>query len=81
MSARSGSKRTRAACLGVAVLGATLLSGCLEVAQYPAYADGQYAGKRDNQVADTTYRGDNAAWHQAIVARTATQNEYNRMNP
>lgn len=63
-----------------AALGA-LLAGCLEVDQHPAYADGQYAGKRDNRVADTSYKGDNAAWKKAIDERAKTQNEYNRANP
>ncbi len=64
------------------VLGAgALLAGCLEVDQHPAYADGQYAGKRDNKVADTSYKGDNAAWKKAIDERAKTQNEYNRAHP
>jgi hypothetical protein len=66
---------------GAAVAMSLLLAGCIEVEQHPAYADGQYAGKRDNRVADTSYKGDNAAWKAAIVARTKTQNEYNRANP
>lgn len=60
---------------------AASLAGCLEVDQHPAYADGHYAGKRDNRVADSTFKGDNAAWKKAIVERTKTQNEYNRANP
>ena len=67
-------------CVAASAL-ALLLSGCLEVDQHPAYADGQYAGKKDNRVADSTFKGDNAAWKKAIVARTSTQNEYNRANP
>lgn len=67
-------------CVTVALLGVTL-AGCLEVDQHPAYADGQYAGKRDNRVADVTFRGDNAAWKKAITERAKTQNEYNRANP
>ncbi|WP_426193302.1 hypothetical protein [Massilia sp. DWR3-1-1] len=67
-------------CVAAALLTVSL-TGCLEVDQHPAYADGQYAGKRDNRVADTTFRGDNAAWKKAIVERARTQNEYNRANP
>ncbi|MDB5959765.1 MAG: hypothetical protein JWP59_1059 [Massilia sp.] len=67
-------------CVALAVLG-VLLAGCLEVDQHPPYVNGQYAGKRDNRVADTTFRGDNAAWKKAITARASTQNEYNRANP
>ena len=67
-------------CVFAGVIAASL-AGCLEVDQHPAYADGQYAGKRDNRVADTTFKGDNAAWKKAIVERAKTQNEYNRANP
>ena len=60
---------------------ACLLCGCLEVEQHPAYVDGAYAGKRDNRVADVTFKGDNAAWKKAVDERNRGQNEYNRVHP
>jgi hypothetical protein len=60
---------------------AALLTGCISVEQHPAYTNGGYAGKRDNRVAETTFKGDNAAWRKAIDTRTASQNEFNRANP
>ena len=66
---------TLAAALAVA------LTGCLEVDQHPAYADGAYAGKRDNRSEDTTFRKDKAAQTAALANRTRTQNEYNRVKP
>lgn len=69
------------AMLAAAVAVASMLSGCLEVDQHPAYANGQYAGKHDNRAADTSFKGDSAALNAALAARTKTQNEYNRANP
>ena len=66
---------------GLTAVLALSLTGCLEVEQHPPYVDGHYAGKRDNRAADTTFRGDNAAWKKAIVERASTQNEYNRAHP
>ncbi|WP_426113266.1 hypothetical protein [Massilia sp. PWRC2] len=67
-------------CAVIAAL-AVSLTGCIEVEQHPAYVDGQYAGKRDNRVADVSFHGDNAAWKKAIIERASTQNEYNRAHP
>lgn len=60
---------------------AVLLTACISVEQHPPYADGGYAGKRDNRVADVSFKGDNAAWRKAVDTRTASQNEFNRANP
>ncbi|MFL6709556.1 MAG: hypothetical protein ACJ8HI_15245 [Massilia sp.] len=65
----------------VGAIMALALTGCISVEQHPAYADGAYAGKRDNRVADVSFKGDNAAWLKAVDARTASQNEFNRANP
>lgn len=64
-----------------ALAASLLLSGCLEVPQHVAYADGGYAGKRDNRVADVGLRGDSAAWRRAIDQRARMQNEFNRTTP
>ena len=60
---------------------ACLLSGCLEVEQHPPYANGAYAGERDNRAADVSFKGDNAAWKTAVDLRNRGQNEYNRVHP
>jgi hypothetical protein len=60
---------------------AVMLSGCLEVEQYPGWAHGQYAGKPDNRVARTSFHNDKLAWNAAILDRNQGQNEYNRANP
>ena len=64
----------------VAVL-AMLLSGCLEVEQYPAWVKGEYAGKPDNRSSQTSFHNDKMAWNAAISNRNQHQNEYNRANP
>jgi hypothetical protein len=60
---------------------AGLLAGCLEVEQHPPYANGAYAGERDNRAADVSFKGDNAAWKKAVDLRNSGQNEYNRVHP
>jgi hypothetical protein len=60
---------------------AMLLSGCLEVEQHPAWADGQYAGKPDNRSSQVSFHNDKLAWNAAISNRNQHQNEYNRAKP
>lgn len=66
--------------LAAAVL-ALLLGGCLEVEQYPAYAYGAYAGKKDDQAPARKFGNNRVAWEGAIAARTGNQNEYLRAKP
>lgn len=68
-------------CWSAALAVTVSLSGCLEVQQYPAYANGAYAGKSDNLVAQASFKGDAAAWKKAIDERNRGQNEFNRANP
>lgn len=70
----------RMARLATAVL-ALLLGGCLEVEQYPTYADGAYAGKKDDLAPARKFGNKRAAWEAAIAARTGNQNEYLRAKP
>lgn len=58
-----------------------LLSGCLEVDQFPRWLHGEYAGKPDNRHYETRFHGDRLAWSAAILNRGLKQNEYNRANP
>ena len=58
-----------------------LLSGCLEVEQYPAWVKGEYAGKPDNRASHASFHNDKMAWNAAISNRNQHQNEYNRANP
>lgn len=58
-----------------------LLAGCLEVDQHPSYANGQYAGKKDELPYDRAFAHNEAAWRAAQEARTALQNEYRRIKP
>ncbi|WP_426107597.1 hypothetical protein [Massilia sp. TSP1-1-2] len=67
--------------LGLPMLLAVLLGGCLEVEQYPAYAHGAYAGKKDDQAPLRKFGNDRRAWQAAVAARTGFQNEYLRTKP
>ena len=78
--ARSPACKPARSVIGGALL-AMALSGCLEVDQHPGWIDGQYAGKRDNRVAEIMFHNDMLAWNAAISDRTQRQNEYNRANP
>jgi hypothetical protein len=60
---------------------AVMLAGCLEVEQYPGWANGKYAGKPDNRSAQVSFHNDKLAWDAAILDRLQYQNEYNRANP
>jgi hypothetical protein len=58
-----------------------LLAGCLEVEQHPAWRNGQYAGKRDQQPYQVHFHNDRLAWWAHIANRNQGQNEFNRSNP
>ncbi|WP_298234939.1 hypothetical protein [uncultured Azohydromonas sp.] len=58
-----------------------LLTGCLEVEQYPAWREGHYNGKPDNLPQQLRFNGDRLAWNAAIDNRNRHQNEYARMRP
>jgi hypothetical protein len=58
-----------------------LLSGCLEVEQFPGWLRGEYAGKPDNRHYQTRFHNDRLAWSATIQNRAMKQNEYNRSNP
>jgi hypothetical protein len=61
-----------------AALMALMLSGCLEVEQHPAYADGGYAGKQDTRSAQLKFHNDKLAQSAALNDRAQNQNEYKR---
>jgi hypothetical protein len=71
----------RAAKLCAAALLATMLAGCLEVAQHPGWVRGEYAGKRDDRQFQVKFHNDKLAWYAVITNRNLHQNEYNRANP
>jgi hypothetical protein len=71
----------RAAKLCAAALLATMLAGCLEVEQHPAWIKGEYAGKRDDRQFQRKFHNDKLAWFGVITNRNLNQNEYNRANP
>lgn len=58
-----------------------LLGGCLEVAQYPAWVNGEIAGKAENLPYQVRFHNDKLAWSAAIQNRTLKQNEYLRALP
>ena len=62
-------------------LASIALAGCLEVDQYPRYADGAYAGKPDALPPQAHFHGDRLAWNAAIVDRNHRQDEYERARP
>ena len=60
------------------ILFAVLLTGCLEVEQYPPWINGEYNNKADNLPSQANFHGDRLAWNAAITNRNHLQNEYNR---
>jgi hypothetical protein len=58
-----------------------LLSGCLEVEQFPGWLHGEYAGKEDQRHFQQRFHNDRLAWSAAVQNRAMKQNEYNRANP
>ena len=67
--------------MGLSTMLAMLLGGCLEVDQFPAYAHGEYAGKKDDQAPVRKFGSNQAAWQAAVATRTNYQNEYLRAKP
>jgi len=63
------------------VLAATLLAGCLEADQHPAWIKGEYAGKPDDRPYQRRFHNDRLAWWATVENRNLHQNEYNRANP
>ena len=56
------------------------LAGCGESPSVTVYKQGQYQGKPDTQPwANEPFKGDKAAWENAIKSRTNGQNEYARL--
>ena len=68
-------KRIFLAALLMASLG--MVAGCGEKPQTVSYEDGRYRGKPDDRVWEST--GSQAAWESRIRARSAGQNETNRI--
>lgn len=60
------------------LLTVVLLTGCLEVEQYPGWRSGAYDSKPDPLLWQTHFHGDRLAWNAAIYDRNQRQNEYNR---
>ena len=60
---------------------AAMLSGCLEVDQFPRWYKGQYAGKRDHLPHQVLFHNDRLAWSARVQDRTLRQNEYLRAKP
>ena len=58
-----------------------LLSGCLEVDQFPGWLHGEYAGKEDQRHFQQRFHNDRLAWSATVQNRAMKQNEYNRSNP
>jgi hypothetical protein len=55
-------------------------AGCGEKATVTVYKQGEYQGKPDKQPwANDQFKGDRAAWEQAVKARNLGQNEYVRV--
>jgi hypothetical protein len=79
MSKRTGHRPRQRTGLAT-LLVACALSGCLEVNQYPAWADGRYDGKPDALPEQAHFGGDRLAWNAAITNRNHLQNEYGRMD-
>lgn len=72
--------RRRARWLCAAVL-PLLLTGCLEVEQYPPWREGQYDGKPDDMPQRSYFHNDRLSWNAAITNRNHLQNEYERTQP
>jgi hypothetical protein len=80
MKVRRCNQLPRPAALALAAAVLLALSGCLEVDQYPAWAQGRYNGKVDELPAQAHFNGDRLAWNATLANRTRLQNEYGRMD-
>lgn len=66
--------------LVLAVFAGAVLAGCGEDRPTTAYKQGKYQGKADTDPwASAEFKGDKAAWENAIRQRNQAQNEYLRM--
>ncbi len=67
--------------MAAAVALAAAAAGCGEKATVTVYKQGQYQGKPDMQPWDNSqFKGDRAAWENAVKARNLGQNEYVRIS-
>lgn len=67
--------------MAAAVALAAAAAGCGEKATVTVYKQGQYQGKPDMQPWDNNqFKGDRAAWENAVKARNLGQNEYVRIS-
>jgi hypothetical protein len=66
--------------LAGALVVAGMAAGCLEVNQHPPYANGMYAGKKDDLQYQRVFH-DRGAWSAALATRVQGQNEYRRAKP
>ena len=64
----------------LAAVAAFALGGCLEIDQYPAWADGRFDGKPDNLPEQAYFSNDRLAWNAALMNRNELQSEYGRMD-
>jgi hypothetical protein len=66
--------------IAVAVLLPWMVSGCGESTDVTVYKQGRYQGKPDTAPWDKSgpFKGDQAAWENAVKARNQGQNEYVR---
>lgn len=64
--------------IGLALLLALPVSGCLEVEQHPPFVNGHYDGKPDDLPERVVFNGNTQAWAAAVGKRQMKQNEYNR---
>lgn len=58
-----------------------LLTGCLEIDQYPVWRNGEYNNKPDDLPQKAYFHNDRLAWNAAITNRNHLQNEYERTHP
>jgi ABC-type glycerol-3-phosphate transport system substrate-binding protein len=64
----------------LAACAAAVLAGCGEDRPATAYKQGKYQGKTDTEPwSGGEFKGDKAAWENAIKQRNQAQNEYQRM--
>lgn len=75
MRARTGYRPRRRTGLAAMVV-ACVLSGCIEVNQYPAWADGRHDGRPDAAPDQAFVNGDRIARNAAVASRSHLQNEY-----
>lgn len=66
--------------VAVALVLPLFAAGCGEKSAVTVYKQGEYQGKTDTQPwNDAKFKGDKAAWEDAIKTRTQNQNDYVRV--